>query len=56
MRFNELNLSKDLLRAIEDMGFEKPSEVQEATIPHILKGSDILAQAQTGTGRSEERV
>ena len=52
MRFNELNLSKDLLRAIEDMGFEKPSEVQEATIPHILKGSDILAQAQTGTGKT----
>ena len=52
MRFNKLNLSKELLRAIDDMGFERPSEVQEATIPYILQGSDILAQAQTGTGKT----
>lgn len=52
MRFNKLNLSKELLRAIEDMGFERPSEVQEATIPYILQGNDILAQAQTGTGKT----
>ena len=52
MRFNELNLSRDLLQAIEDMGFEKPSEVQKETIPYILQGSDILAQAQTGTGKT----
>ena len=52
MRFNKLNLSKELLRAIDDMGFERPSEVQEATIPYILQGNDILAQAQTGTGKT----
>ena len=34
------------------MGFERPSEVQEATIPYILQGNDILAQAQTGTGKT----
>lgn len=52
MRFNELNLSKEVLQAVKDLGFEKPSEVQEATIPTILEGRDVLAQAQTGTGKT----
>lgn len=52
MRFSDLNLSSELLRAIDDMGFENPSEVQEATIPLILEGRDVLAQAQTGTGKT----
>lgn len=52
MRFNELNLSREVLQAIEEMGFENPSEVQEGTIPEILDGQDLLAQAQTGTGKT----
>ena len=52
MRFNELNLSREVLQAIEEMGFENPSEVQEGTIPEILDGHDLLAQAQTGTGKT----
>lgn len=52
MRFSDLNLSKEVLQAIDDMGFEKPSEVQEGTIPLILEGRDVLAQAQTGTGKT----
>ena len=52
MRFSDLNLSSELLQAIDDMGFENPSEVQEATIPLILEGCDVLAQAQTGTGKT----
>ncbi|WP_019138541.1 DEAD/DEAH box helicase [Peptoniphilus timonensis] len=52
MRFNELNLSREVLQAVKDLGFEKPSEVQEATIPTILEGRDVLAQAQTGTGKT----
>ena len=52
MRFSDLNLSKEVLQAIDDMGFESPSEVQEATIPLILEGRDVLAQAQTGTGKT----
>lgn len=52
MRFSDLNLSSELLRAIDDMGFENPSEVQERTIPLILEGRDVLAQAQTGTGKT----
>ncbi|MFR2892305.1 DEAD/DEAH box helicase [Peptoniphilus grossensis] len=52
MRFNELNLSREVLQAIEGMGFVNPSEVQEHTIPEILNGHDLLAQAQTGTGKT----
>ena len=52
MRFSDLNLSKEVLQAIDDMGFENPSEVQEGTIPLILEGRDVLAQAQTGTGKT----
>lgn len=52
MRFNELNLSREVLQAIEEMGFVNPSEVQEHTIPEILNGHDLLAQAQTGTGKT----
>lgn len=52
MRFNELNLSREVLQAIEEMGFVNPSEVQKGTIPEILDGHDLLAQAQTGTGKT----
>lgn len=52
MRFNELNLSREVLQTIEEMGFVNPSEVQEGTIPEILNGQDLLAQAQTGTGKT----
>ena len=52
MRFNELDLSREVLQAIEEMGFVNPSEVQEGTIPEILDGHDLLAQAQTGTGKT----
>lgn len=52
MRFSDLNLSSELLQAIDDLGFESPSEVQEASVPIILEGRDVLAQAQTGTGKT----
>ena len=52
MKFNELNLSREVLQAIDEMGFVNPSEVQEGTIPEILDGHDLLAQAQTGTGKT----
>ncbi|OFO61490.1 RNA helicase [Peptoniphilus sp. HMSC075B08] len=52
MKFSDLNLSSELLRAIDDLSFESPSEIQEASIPIILDGRDVLAQAQTGTGKT----
>ena len=51
--FQELGLNEALLKAIEDMGFEHPSEVQEKTIPILLeKDTDIVSLAQTGTGKT----
>ena len=51
--FQELGLNEALLKAIEDMGFEHPSEVQEKAIPILLeKDTDIVSLAQTGTGKT----
>ncbi len=51
--FNETGLSPLLLKAIEELGFEKPTPIQEKTIPLILNDStDIVALAQTGTGKT----
>lgn len=52
MPFNGLGLSDSLLKAIEELGFEKPTPVQEKSIPLILEGKDIIASAQTGTGKT----
>ncbi len=51
--FQELGLNDDLLRAITDLGFTKPSEVQEKAIPILLESeTDLVALAQTGTGKT----
>jgi ATP-dependent RNA helicase DeaD len=51
--FQSLGLNDALLQAIEDMGFESPSEVQEKTIPLLLEqDTDIVSLAQTGTGKT----
>jgi ATP-dependent RNA helicase RhlE len=52
MLFNELGLSADLLRAVEEQGYKEPTPIQRQAIPHILEGHDILAGAQTGTGKT----
>ncbi|PLX01634.1 MAG: ATP-dependent RNA helicase [Marinilabiliales bacterium] len=52
MKFNELNLNPDVIEAISHMGFEKATPVQEMAIPKILDGSDLIACAQTGTGKT----
>jgi|TARA_B110000902_G_scaffold219268_2_gene253530 ATP-dependent RNA helicase RhlE len=52
MTFKELGLTEALLKAVEDKGYETPSPIQEKAIPHILQGKDILASAQTGTGKT----
>ncbi|PZR21181.1 MAG: ATP-dependent RNA helicase [Flavobacterium psychrophilum] len=52
-KFEQLGLNESLLRAITDLGFENPSEVQEKAIPLLLeKDTDIVALAQTGTGKT----
>lgn len=52
MKFNELNLSADLLAEIEKAGFVEASPIQEQTIPLALEGKDVIGQAQTGTGKT----
>jgi len=51
--FKELGVRDDILRAIEELGFEQPMPVQEKVIPHLLsKDNDVIALAQTGTGKT----
>lgn len=50
--FNELNLSKEILKAIAEMGFEEATPIQSQGIPAILTGKDVIGQAQTGTGKT----
>ena len=52
MSFEELGLSKEVLKAVEDLGFEEPSPIQVLTVPRIMAGKDIVGQAQTGTGKT----
>jgi ATP-dependent RNA helicase RhlE len=52
MTFDQLDLSSPLLQAIAEQGYSKPTPVQEQAIPIILQGRDILAGAQTGTGKT----
>ncbi len=52
MSFDSLGLSAELLNAISDEGYESPSPVQQQSIPAILEGRDVMAAAQTGTGKT----
>ncbi len=52
MSFTSLGLSQALLKAISKKGYTTPSPIQQKAIPHILQGKDILASAQTGTGKT----
>ena len=50
--FKELNLSKEMQKALAEMGFEEATPIQSQSITHILNRSDIIGQAQTGTGKT----
>lgn len=50
--FDQLALGEPLIQALNDVGYEKPSPIQAQTIPLLLNGSDVLGQAQTGTGKT----
>ena len=52
MKFNKIGLKKELEEGLEMMGFEKTTPIQEKAIPLILEGKDIIACAQTGTGKT----
>ncbi|RLA69314.1 MAG: ATP-dependent RNA helicase RhlE, partial [Epsilonproteobacteria bacterium] len=52
MSFTTLGLSKPILRAIAEQGYTQPTPIQKQAIPVVLEGKDILAGAQTGTGKT----
>ena len=52
MTFKELGLQDNILKAVAEKGYTNPSLIQEKAIPQILQGKDILASAQTGTGKT----
>jgi ATP-dependent RNA helicase RhlE len=52
MTFDELGLAQPLLRAIREQGYETPTPIQQQAIPAVLAGGDLLAGAQTGTGKT----
>mgnify|MGYP000686989736 CR=1 FL=1 len=52
MTFKSLGLSDAFIKAVEEKGYTTPSPIQQKAIPHILEGKDVLASAQTGTGKT----
>jgi len=52
MSFKNLGLSEPLLKAVSDQGYDTPTPIQQKAIPKVLEGKDVLASAQTGTGKT----
>ncbi|MEN9627952.1 MAG: hypothetical protein RJA10_1179, partial [Pseudomonadota bacterium] len=52
MNFTDLGLSESLLRAVREQGYDTPTPIQAQAIPAVLKGGDLMAGAQTGTGKT----
>lgn len=52
VKFGDLGLNNNVLKAIDDLGFEEPSSIQAEVIPVLLQGFDVIGQAQTGTGKT----
>ena len=50
--FEHFNLDESLIKAVQDLNFEKPTEIQNRIIPRILKGTNLIGQSQTGTGKT----
>jgi ATP-dependent RNA helicase RhlE len=52
MKFDKYHISEDIKKNLAELGFKKPTDIQFKSIPSILKGEDVLAIAQTGTGKT----
>jgi ATP-dependent RNA helicase RhlE len=52
MSFTELGLSELILRAVKEKGYDTPSPIQQQAIPAVMAGKDVMAAAQTGTGKT----
>jgi len=56
MSFSTLGLPQPILKAVTDLGYDKPTEIQKKAIPVVLSGTDLIAAAQTGTGKTASFV
>ena len=56
MKFNKFNLSEDILKSLKDLDYINATKVQERVIPEMLLNKDIIAKAQTGTGKTAYRI
>ena len=52
LKFEELSLSQEIQKAVEDLGYEEATSIQSQTIPLLLQGRDIIGQSQTGSGKT----
>ena len=52
MKFSQYNFSREIHKNLEALDYKKPTDIQYRTIPPILRGEDVLAIAQTGTGKT----
>ncbi|MBP3380545.1 MAG: DEAD/DEAH box helicase [Ruminococcus sp.] len=52
MQFNEFNLSEEILRAVEELGFSEMTEIQQQSIPLLVQGFDVVGRSNTGTGKT----
>ncbi|GAA0879964.1 hypothetical protein GCM10009119_29340 [Algoriphagus jejuensis] len=52
LKFSDLGISGEIVRAVEEMGYTTPSPIQSQAIPFVLEGRDVIGQAQTGTGKT----
>ncbi|MEN8727425.1 MAG: DEAD/DEAH box helicase, partial [Sulfurovum sp.] len=52
MSFTNLGLSEPLLKSIKEQGYDTPTPIQQKAIPVVIEGKDVLAAAQTGTGKT----
>ena len=52
MHFNELNLSQELLRAVDELGYTEMTEIQQQSIPLLIEGRDVVGRSNTGTGKT----
>ena len=52
LKFEDMEFSQEIKKAVSDMGFEEASPIQSQAIPYILEGKDVIGQAQTGTGKT----
>ncbi|EMR00957.1 ATP-dependent RNA helicase rhlE [Cesiribacter andamanensis AMV16] len=52
MKFDEYRIAPEIKKSLQELGFKRPTDIQYKAIPPILKGEDVLAIAQTGTGKT----